>query len=142
MEEQKNMKQLINLFFQSRFYFFAIIGGIGFMIDSSIFAILHFKLGYAASRFISIFTAMTFTWLANRTVTFQVNTKPTYAEWIKYFSINSFGALINFTLFLLLVHTSLFLKNNYLIPLALATGVSMWFNFGLSRMLFQHAEVS
>src|SRR3990167_9608825 len=136
MEEQKNMKRLLNHFLQSQFCFFAIIGSIGFIIDSSLFALLHFTLGYAASRFISIFTAMTFTWLANRTLTFQVLTKPTHTEWIKYFSINSFGALINFSVFLSLVHTSVFLKDNYIIPLAIATGVSMWFNFGLSRILF------
>lgn len=132
------MKQLINYFFQSRFYFFAIIGLIGFIIDTGIFSLLHVKLDYALSRFISILTAMTFTWIANRTITFQMQTKPTHTEWAKYFSVNSFGALINFTVFLSLVHTSIFLKDNYLIPLALATGVSMWFNFGFSRKLFFH----
>lgn len=130
------MKRLLNQLLQSRFYFFAIVGGIGFIIDSSLFAILHFTLGYAVSRFISIFTAMTFTWLANRSLTFQVITRPNYSEWIKYFSINSFGALINFTVFLSLIHTSVFLKINYFIPLIFATSVSMWFNFGLSRKLF------
>lgn len=134
------MKQLFDKFLQSRFYFFAIIGAIGFFIDSSIFAILHLKLGYAVSRLISILTAMTFTWLANRTVTFQVLTKPTYAEWIKYFSINSFGALVNFSVFLTLVHANPFFKHYYIISLAFATGISMWFNFGFSRKLFLHVR--
>ncbi len=136
MEERKSMKRLYKHLLQSRFYFFAIIGGIGFCIDTGIFSLLHFKLDFAASRLISIITAMAFTWIANRTITFQVQKKPTHAEWIKYFSINSFGAMVNFSIFLLLVHANHFLKTNYVIPLAIATGISMWFNFGFSRRLF------
>lgn len=130
------MKQLHRNLFQSRFYFFAIIGAIGFGIDTLIFSLLHVELNYAASRFISIVTAMTFTWVANRTLTFQVQTKPTHAEGVKYFSINSFGALINFSIFLSLIHVDPFMKHYFIIPLVIATSVSMWFNFGLSRKLF------
>ncbi len=124
---------ILKKFFRSQFYYFAIVGSIGFIIDTSVFYVLHLEIDYALSRIISILTALTITWLANRTITFQVEKKASHLEWLKYVVMNSIGALINFSVFIFLAKSNPFLKQYFIIPLALATGVSMWFNFGMNK---------
>jgi len=113
--------------------FFSIVGGIGFCIDTTIFYLMHFSFNDAISRFFSILTAMTFTWLANRNVTFKVNKNISKREWIKYFSVNVTGMTINFSCFLFFIRLNPFFKQYFIIPLSMATGISMWFNFALSK---------
>ncbi len=124
---------MIKKILHSKFYFFAIIGSTGFVIDSSIFYCLHFNFDIAFSRVVSILTAMTFTWLANRTFTFQYHASLSFKEWLKYFSVNSVGAVINFSVFVLLMRMNPFLSHYFIIPLALATLTAMGFNFTLSQ---------
>lgn len=112
---------------------FGIIGGTGFVIDSGIFTLLHHDVNYAVARTISILIAMTCCWLANRTFTFKASQKICFKEWLKYATTNSFGALINLGIFLSLCHASVFLKDYYLIPLMMATSVSMVSNFTLAK---------
>jgi putative flippase GtrA len=124
---------MIQTILRTRFFIFGVIGSAGFIIDTSIFYCLHANFGIAISRAISILTAMTFTWLANRTFTFQFNQPLSVNEWLRYFSVNGLGALINFSVFFMLAHEDLFLAGYFIIPLALATLISMWFNFVFSR---------
>ena len=124
---------MIKKLYHPEFYFFAIVGCMGFLIDSSIFYMLHLKFSYAVSRAISIFVAMTCNWLANRTFTFKMEKKASHIEWMKYAFINTIGALINYGVFLELTNHYLVMKTFFIIPMALATGVSMWFNFFFSK---------
>lgn len=126
-------KKIINQLKQPQYYTFGIIGGTAFIIDTGTFTMLHAQLGYAISRMISILIAMTFAWLANRTFTFKTQKKISLREWIKYVSTNAIGAFINLSIFLSLCHISLFLKTYYLIPLMLATSVSMVSNFTFAK---------
>lgn len=118
---------------RTEFYFFAIIGCVGFLIDSSVFYVLHFEFNYEISRAISIFTVMTCNWLANRTFTFKMEKKATHIEWAKYALINSIGASINYGVFIQLSNSYAVMKEFFIIPMMIATGVSMWSNFFFSK---------
>ncbi|OGT46003.1 MAG: hypothetical protein A3E82_07745 [Gammaproteobacteria bacterium RIFCSPHIGHO2_12_FULL_38_11] len=132
---------MIKKFFHSQFYFFAIAGGCSFIIDTGVFYVLHLKLDFALSRIISILCAMTFAWLFNRTLTFKVEKKATHVEWMKYAMVNSIGAAINFTVFMLLTKSHPLLKHYFIIPLVIATSISMWFNFALAKFyIFRSAQ--
>jgi len=116
-----------------QFFFFAIVGFFGFLIDTTTFYFLHFSIDYAFSRIISICTAMSFTFLLNRKLTFKVTHQPFFKSWLKYFLVNATSALINFSCFLELTKASQFLKHYFIIPLVISTFISMWINFVFSR---------
>lgn|SRR3990167_4432479 len=127
------IKKLTKTIFSAEFYFFAIVGSAGFLVDYSVFSILHCKFDYELSRALSIFTAASFNWLANRTITFKVEKRATHIEWLKYLSVSAVAAAINFSVFIALTRISPLMKEFFVIPMALATGVSMWFNFFCSK---------
>lgn len=118
---------------QPQYYLFALVGGMGFTIDTGIFTLLHHTLSYPVARIISITTAILFTWVLNRTFTFKTDKKICPKEWVKYAGTNAVGASINLSIFLSLCHTSLLFKTYYLLPLMLATSVSMCWNFTVSK---------
>jgi putative flippase GtrA len=127
------MITLIKKILPPQYLYFGMIGGTGFIIDTSLFSLLHHDLSYALARMMSIITAMTFTWLANRTFTFKTGKKITHQELFRYIGSNAIGASINFGVFISLCNTSIFFKEYYLIPLALATSISMVWNFTLAK---------
>ena len=123
------MIKKIGTFLRNEFLPFCIIGSIGFLIDTGIFSIVHLEFPSLPSRMISILCAMTFTWISNRTFTFKTQKKIRHAEWISYFTINALSALINLSVFLLLIRRFIFLSHFFVIAIAISTLVSMWFNF-------------
>ena len=127
------MLKIVKKLFRSEYYYFGIIGGTGFVIDSGIFTLLHRELDYPLSRVISILIAMTFTWFCNRTFTFKATEKISHREWLRYTKVSVTGALMNFSIFISLCHLSVLLKQYYIIPLMMATSVTMFFNFTLSK---------
>ncbi|MDP1574819.1 MAG: GtrA family protein [Coxiellaceae bacterium] len=127
------MMTLIKKILSVEYACFGIVGGTSFIIDTGLFTLLHHDVSYALARIMSIMTAMTFNWLANRTFTFNTGKKITPHELLKYIGSNAIGASINFGVFLSLCSASVFFKAYYLIPLVLATSVSMIWNFTLAK---------
>ncbi len=128
-----HMIRLIKKMLPPQIFFFGIIGGTGFIIDTSVFTLLHDSLSYAGARCVSIGCAMLFTWFSNRTFTFKTNKKISHHEILKYAGSNLIGCAINLAIFLSLCHASVLLKEYYLVPLMLATSVSMVWNFTLAK---------
>ena len=128
-----DMITLIKKILPHQFLYFGLVGGTSFIIDSGLFTLLHHELSYPLARMMSIMTAMTFNWLANRTFTFKTGKKITHQELLRYIGSNAIGASINFGIFISLCSTSIFFKEYYLIPLALATSISMVWNFTLAK---------
>ncbi|MGZ8222348.1 MAG: GtrA family protein [Methylobacter sp.] len=87
---------------------FLIVGGLGFVIDSGMTLVLiHLGLSAFIARLPAIFSAMAFTWLANRRITFCLDTEATREEAIRYFSVAITMAGFNYFLFFVLVKLSL-----------------------------------
>jgi len=79
-----------------RFFRFAFIGVIGFVVDSAVVAILVrlLAVGPYQARLCSYFFAVTATWWLNRRFTFH-SSSPPLPEFLTFLVANAFGAMIN-----------------------------------------------
>jgi putative flippase GtrA len=121
---------------------FGMVGAGGYVVDTAVLALdTHFLgLDPYSGRALSIFIAMTFTWLGNRTLTFREHAARGSAraiarEWLKFLGANIVGAVVNYSTYALLVaYGPAPLSNKYV---ALICGVlaGLVFNFTLSKKL-------
>lgn len=84
---------------------FAIVGGIGFLINTFILYILtdKFNLFYALSAIVSIQSAVIVQFLLNNSWTFHNNNKLSlFKKFIKYESVNIFGTFLNYIILIFL----------------------------------------
>lgn len=94
---------------QSRFLRFAFVGAGGFLVELAGLALFinAFAFDPYSARVISFLCAATFTWAANRTITFQAPWPETFrgccAEWGKFVAANGVGGGINYAIYSLLV---------------------------------------
>lgn len=121
----------------TRLFRFAVVGGIGFLTDAAILALLLAvtPLGAFVSRLISIACGLTVTWLCNRSLTFGPSTRAIAAEGARYGGVGAATSLVNY-----LVYCGLLLALPELpVPVALvvASLVAMMLSyFGYSRFVF------
>lgn len=114
---------------------FALVGGIGFVVDTLIFSLLFHVAGLElmAARSIAFLFAATTTWLGNRWLTFSQADKhnPLY-QWLKFMASACISAVPNFAAFK--GWTLMFGTQDYMVFLALALGilVGMMSNYLLS----------
>jgi putative flippase GtrA len=125
----------------SRFLRFSVVGGFGFVVDVSVFFLLHDIAGlnaYAARPF-SILAAMICTWLGNRILTFRDHAAEgvgaIFAEWLKFAATNTVGALLNYATFASLVGFAPPPFNYRYLALVAGTAVGLVFNFTLSKRI-------
>lgn len=117
---------------------FGIAGGLGFLIDAGVLALLlHLTpLGPFVARVIAIALAMLATWIFNRTFTFDRSPHSLAAEGFRYGSVGITSALVNYGLY-----AALLIALPALQPLAamvLASAAAMFFSFfGYSRFVFR-----
>lgn len=125
----------------SRFLRFCVVGTVGFLIDLSIFYLLHDRLGLSPylARALSILSAMTCTWLGNRALTFREHAASGVGamlrEWLKFAAANAVGALANYGTFAALIGFAPYPFSYRYLALAVGTGVGLLFNFTLSKRL-------
>lgn len=115
---------------------FAIIGGIGFVVDGGILTLLNsiYGLDLLQSRLGSFSAAVTVTWFLNRQQTFADRKDRRVArEWGRYAIVNSVGALLNMAIFFWLVHRYSSFARMPLVPLAFASSIALVFNFFASK---------
>jgi len=117
---------------------FGIAGGLGFLVDAGVLALLlHVtSLGPFLARLIAIALAMASTWFFNRAFTFGRSGHSLAVEGFRYGSVGVTAALLNYGLY-----SALLLRLPDLQPLAavvLSTAASMLFSFfGYSRFVFR-----
>ncbi len=81
---------------------FAIVGGIGFIVDASIFALSFYLLDLPiySSRVIAFVCAATSTWLGNRLLTFSDRSQdPKLKQWFRFMMSATLSAIPNFVVF-------------------------------------------
>ena len=123
---------------------FALIGGIGFIIDGGILTVLNsfFDVQLLPARIVSFSAAVTATWLLNRQRTFANSKSDRMAgEWGRYTAVNGIGSLLNMGIFFWLVARYEFLATWPLAALAIAASIALIFNFVASKYLvFTHSQ--
>lgn len=123
----------------SRILRFAFVGGLGFLADAAILALLlaATPLGPFLARLVSIGAAMTVTWLCNRSLTFPPSGRGALHEGARYG-----GVAIAVSVFNYIVYSGLLLAAPWMSPLAalvVATGAAMALSYlGYSRLVFDH----
>jgi len=121
----------------SRFLLFAIVGGVGFLIDAGVLSLLLWAtpLGPFFGRLVSIACALAVTWLCNRTLTFGPSDRGALHEGARYGGVGIASSILNY-----LVYSGVLLAVPATPPLAalvIASLAAMIFSYlGYSRLVF------
>jgi putative flippase GtrA len=117
-----------------RLFRFALVGGVGFIVDATVLTLMVNGLGYGhyVSRAVSFTLAVTVTWLLNRRWVFQAGS-PTGREYSGYFAVQLLGAFINLGVYVLVIELVPVLAAIPVVPLAIGSAVAMFSNFLLAR---------
>ena len=121
----------------SRFLRFAVIGGIGFVVDAFalVALLLWTPLGPFSGRLVSIGIALAVTWLLNRMLTFGPSSRHVAVEGARYGGVGIASAAVNYAAYSVLVIAVPWLP--IVATLAIASIVAMGFSFlGYSRLVF------
>lgn len=116
---------------------FAFVGGLGFLTDAAVLALLLAvtPLGPFLARLLSIACAITVTWLCNRTLTFQSSGRGMLKEGTRYGGVAIAVALFNY-----FVYSGLLLAMPWMSPLVALVASSlaaMTLSYlGYSRLVF------
>jgi putative flippase GtrA len=117
---------------------FAVIGGIGFVVDGGILTVLNsvYDFDLLPARVVSFSAAVTTTWFLNRQRTFAAskNTK-VVSEWGRYAAVNSIGSVLNMGIFFWLIAQNEALRRMPLVPLGIAASIALVFNFVASKYI-------
>jgi len=126
--------------FGKQFISFSIIGGIGFIVDTGLLYLLIYAvdIDLYLGRFFSYLCAVTITWVLNRAYTFQLDEQfvcriGLLRQWSRFVGCNALGAVINYTIYALLIT---FIGSFYTYPvfaIAVGTLFSVNVNFFLSK---------
>jgi len=124
---------------------FAWVGGVGFCVDASIMKVLYTFYGWSIheARLVSFCVAVFITWWLNRRSTFKAlvaGGQSKTREYVKYYVIQAFGALLNLGLFSALVEVSPFWREWPVLTLGLAACVVMVINFLCLRLFVYKAN--
>ncbi|NQY39146.1 MAG: GtrA family protein [Henriciella sp.] len=79
---------------------FAIVGGLGFLVDSCFtLALIHRGIDPYTARVFSIALAMMVTWRLNRALTFETRGSDQAAEGFRYFTVAMIAAVLNYAIY-------------------------------------------
>ena len=123
---------------------FVLVGGIGFLVDASILTMLMTGFGFDhySARAISFTAAVTATWYMNRRWVFNRRTvRISGREYTAYLLVQVTGAVINLSLFALIIELLPRFAELPVIPLAAGAAAALLFNFtAASRLVFPGAD--
>lgn len=128
-----------------QFFRFSLIGAAGFLVDLCVLYFLR-NLGFDlySARFFSFLAAATFTWLGNRLFTFgRAASMPVKvaSEWSVYMAAMTFGGLINYAVYALLVTVLATFREHPWLAVVAGTGSGLLVNFVFARrILFKPGE--
>lgn len=113
-----------------RFVIFLVVGGGGFVVDAGItHLMLHWGYSPSISRIPAIPCAILFTWLANRRLTYQVESPKSRAELIRYTSAALVLSLFNYLAFIWIVGFGI----TPILALILATALQIVLSFNVYK---------
>jgi putative flippase GtrA len=116
---------------------FIVVGGIGFIVDAGILAILVHGYGWGdyTARGISFAVAVTVTWYLNRRFVFaDGRTGNRKTEYTRYLGVQGTGMAINFLVYSLCIATNEMMDTWPVLALAVGSAVALIFNYAGSRL--------
>ncbi len=116
---------------------FAISGTVGFAVDAGIVFVLTTILGLSPipAQIVAFSIAVTATWLINRNWTFAgMASERWLREWMHYVVANSFGALVNNGVYIVLVLWKTAFYKTPVLAVAVGSIAGMVFNFLASKL--------
>lgn len=119
-----------------QFFKFSLVGAFGFLVDVGVYYFLDLILTNFLSRLGSFFSAVVFTYIFNKKITFNYvrGGKSFWREFGNYFMSMLAGGLINLMSFFL-CNTFLFPEKAFL-SIAIGSVAGLSVNFTLSRLVF------
>lgn len=110
---------------------FIVAGATAFVVDAGVLSALTnlADMSPVTARSFSFTLAVMTTWLINRQISFQVRKRPTFREFYSYFSAMILGAIVNWGVYLAVIHQIPCLARYPAIALIPATLAGMVFNF-------------
>jgi len=119
-----------------QFFKFGIVGGLGFLVDSSLlyFGLDVLGLGKVSAGFFSFPFAVTFTWIGNRIFTFRgAPPTPPAQQLAKFAAVCAVGLVFNRGTYSLLVSFVPLVNAHPILGLLAGTAAGMFFNFYAAR---------
>ena len=118
---------------------FAIVGGLGFVVDSCFtLALIHRGIDPYTARVFAIALAMMVTWRLNRALTFDTRGTDQAAEGIRYFTVAIIAAILNYAIYAGLLLTIPVLPPLLAIVIAIGS-VTMLSFAGYRHLVFKSA---
>ena len=117
--------------------FFAISGGLGFLVDTAVLYLLIDSCGPYIARFFSFVSAVLFTWLFNRRITFKGKSssmKPRN-EFLSYLALMLCGGAVNYGLYSWLISAYRIVMENPVIGVAAGSVAGMFVNLATSKLV-------
>jgi putative flippase GtrA len=116
---------------------FVLVGGIGFIVDATILAILvhGYHWGDYTARLVSFAFAVTVTWLLNRSYVFAAErTHDRRSEYTRYLTVQGMGMAINFLVYSLCIVSNPLMDQWPVLALAVGSVVALAFNYAGARI--------
>lgn len=118
---------------------FAVVGGLGFVVDSGFtLMLIHRGIDPYTSRVFAIALAMMVTWRLNRALTFGTSGSDQATEGIRYFTVAILAAVLNYAIYVGLLIAFPALPPLIAIVVAIGT-VTMLSFVGYRRLVFKSA---
>lgn len=117
---------------------FGISGVAGFAVDAGIVAILTGALGLGPiiAQVFAFAVAVTVTWLINRHWAFAKHASDRWlTEWTRYVAANSIGAVVNNSIYVVLVLTETVFSKYPILAIIVGSVAGMGFNFASAKMI-------
>jgi putative flippase GtrA len=127
----------------ARFARFALVGGIGFLVDAGLLALLHYGAGLDpySSRLISISASAFTTWRLNRSLTFGASDRSQASEGFRYAVVAAATAGFNYLVYA--VPLIVFPALPPILAAVAATLAAMFLSYaGYSRLVFHGARTA
>ena len=124
---------------------FLVVGGIGFIVDATILAVLIHGYGWGdyTARVVSFSVAVTVTWYLNRRYVFSARkTLDRRSEYGRYLAVQLTGMAINFLVYSLCIASSEIMDQWPVLALAVGSAVALFFNFAGARLFVFLGEKS
>ncbi|WP_373819003.1 GtrA family protein [Glaesserella sp.] len=123
-------------------FFFSISGGIGFIIDASVYYLVSHAIPYYGAKLISFISAVFFTWIFNRNITFRyaVKSENIFIEFAKYFSSMLLGGMVNYIVFIILMRQSFVVQTYPIIGIACGSIVGLICNFSITKLMIYNKK--
>lgn len=120
-----------------RLFWFLAAGSGGFLIDAGLTHVLVELAGVSpfAARIPAIMAAMSFTWLINRSRTFEKSRHSLAVEGFRYWTVGVTSALLNYALYAALIYRAPLLQPIVAV-MAASAGATAYSFFGYSRFVF------